>query len=68
MVIHGPETIPYDIGNSTAVLYLSSEIANMTLDVGPIILSDYYHQNYYSLVEKVVSTDINSIVSLHTQI
>jgi FtsP/CotA-like multicopper oxidase with cupredoxin domain len=37
MIIHGPETVPYDI------------------DVGPIVLTDWYHKDYYQIVEDTVS-------------
>ena len=33
-------------------------------DVGPIMLTDYYHKDYFSIVEAVESTDINSVVRL----
>lgn len=44
LIIHGPDTVPYDI------------------DLGPVLLSDWYHENYYSIVEKVVNTDINKVI------
>ncbi|KAA8572187.1 hypothetical protein EYC84_002096 [Monilinia fructicola] len=44
MIIHGPQTISYDI------------------DVGPVLLTDWYHPPYFSLVEDVVSTDINRVL------
>ncbi|PQE11769.1 hypothetical protein CJF32_00002578 [Rutstroemia sp. NJR-2017a WRK4] len=44
MIIHGPQTTPYDI------------------DVGPILLNDWYHPDYFSLVEDVTSTDITRVL------
>ncbi|RAL64146.1 hypothetical protein DID88_002039 [Monilinia fructigena] len=44
MIIHGPQTVSYDI------------------DVGPVLLTDWYHPPYFSLVEDVVSTDINRVL------
>lgn len=33
------------------------------IDVGPILLSDWYHTPYQKIVSQVVSTDINTVVS-----
>ncbi|RDW65055.1 hypothetical protein BP6252_10706 [Coleophoma cylindrospora] len=43
MVIHGPNTVPYDI------------------DIGPVMLSDWYHEEYFQLVEGVVGTNIADV-------
>ncbi|RFU35069.1 hypothetical protein B7463_g1293, partial [Scytalidium lignicola] len=44
MIIHGPDTVPYDI------------------DKGPILLTDYFHTQYWDLVADAVGTDIHSAV------
>jgi len=44
MIIHGPQTTPYDI------------------DVGPVLLTDWYHPDYFTLVEDVTSTDITKVL------
>jgi hypothetical protein len=62
MIIHGPTTIPYDIG--TPILPSETRIIlTLTIDKGPIILSDWFHRDYYSIVEDVVGTDITKVVS-----
>lgn len=38
----------------------------LRLDKGPIILSDWYHNDYFSLVEGVVGTNPANIVRLKT--
>ncbi|KUJ13615.1 uncharacterized protein LY89DRAFT_709299 [Mollisia scopiformis] len=43
LVIHGPETVPYDI------------------DVGPVFVTDYYHQDYFSIVEDLFSSDFGVV-------
>lgn len=43
MIIHGPQTVPYDI------------------DKGPIMLTDYFHRDYFSIVEDVVGKDITKV-------
>lgn len=32
-------------------------------DKGPIILSDWFHRDYFSIVEDVVGTDVTKVVS-----
>jgi FtsP/CotA-like multicopper oxidase with cupredoxin domain len=64
MVIHGPETVPYDIGKCRLLKCSQFSLTNFRLDVGPIILSDWFHEDYLTLVEQVVSTDITKVVSL----
>ena len=34
------------------------------IDVGPIFLTDWYHEDYFSIVENVMGTDISKVVSL----
>lgn len=38
-------------------------ILTLAIDKGPIILSDWFHRDYYSIVEDVVGTDISKVVS-----
>jgi len=33
------------------------------IDLGPILLTDHYHKEYYDIIKDVMSTDINSAVS-----
>jgi hypothetical protein len=35
----------------------------MWIDKGPILLTDWYHPDYFSLVTHVVGTDITKVVS-----
>jgi len=39
----------------------------MCLDKGPIILSDWFHPDYLSIVENVVGTDVTKVVSYKEQ-
>lgn len=51
LIIHGPETVPYDI------------------DVGPIVITDWYHEDYTVLVEQVMTpgapppSSINALIN-----
>lgn len=65
MIIHGPTTLPYDIG----ILIPPSKrgiVSNSNLDKGPIILSDWFHRDYNAIVADVVGTDITKVVRLTT--
>jgi FtsP/CotA-like multicopper oxidase with cupredoxin domain len=54
MIIHGPPTVSYDIGMMTRWhTYLF--ITNALTDIGPIMLNDYYHVPYYTLVEETLA-------------
>jgi FtsP/CotA-like multicopper oxidase with cupredoxin domain len=55
LVIHGPSTEPYDIGQYERKRTL--DIAKLFPDIGPVLLTDHFHDDYYSLVEQVMSTD-----------
>jgi hypothetical protein len=33
------------------------------IDKGPIILSDWFHEDYLTIVENVVGTDVTKVVS-----
>ncbi|KAF8861398.1 hypothetical protein BDZ45DRAFT_800116 [Acephala macrosclerotiorum] len=37
-------------------------IANYDIDIGPVLLTDYFHKDYYSIVEDVISTNINEVL------
>ena len=49
VVIHGPKNAPYDIDVSfcPSLCYLLLQTNNLT-QVGPVVLSDHYHSDYYS--------------------
>lgn len=64
MIIHGPPTVPYDIGKMTRE-HTYQFITNALIDIGPIMLTDYYHNPYYTLVEQTLA--VPGVVSyLHT--
>lgn len=56
LIIHGPTTLPYDIGNLVFIT-LARGCTNPALDIGPVLLTDYYHDDYFSLVEQTASRD-----------
>jgi hypothetical protein len=76
MIIHGPQTVPYDIGKLVHLLRLSGDChvsspapsqARLQMlidstDKGPIMLTDYFHRDYLSIVEDVVGKDISKVV------
>ncbi|KUJ19252.1 uncharacterized protein LY89DRAFT_612848 [Mollisia scopiformis] len=37
-------------------------IAPYDIDIGPVMLTDYFHKDYFSLVEDVVSTNFNEVL------
>jgi hypothetical protein len=41
----------------------SQDIINLLPDIGPVMLTDYFHEDYYSFVEQVMSSDPNVPVS-----
>ncbi len=60
-MIHGPDTLSYDIGrlkNSTPIF----EMTKNTADIGPVILTDYFHKDYFSIVEQIETTNVNNAV------
>ena len=65
MIIHGPNTLPYDIGRPTSLpkdAPMLSELMAIT-DKGPILLTDWYHPEYLSIVTNVVGKDVTKVVS-----
>jgi hypothetical protein len=66
MIIHGPDTVPYDIGEPRVLSFLQfarRSTDKVYADVGPIFLTDWFHRDYYSIVQDVVGTDISKVVS-----
>lgn len=43
-------------------------IAPYDIDIGPVMLTDYFHKDYFSILEDVISTDINEVVSNLSQL
>jgi hypothetical protein len=39
------------------------DITKLFTDIGPVLLTDHFHDDYYSLVEQVMSTDTTVPVS-----
>lgn len=62
MIIHGPTTLPYDIGTFSPFTNPYLMLTSGT-DKGPIILSDWFHRDYLSIVTDVVGTDVTKVVS-----
>lgn len=63
MIIHGPQTVPYDIGMLKFFPTIGQRVMLNFTDKGPIILSDWFHRDYLSIVEDVVGTDVTKVVS-----
>lgn len=62
MIIHGPDTVKYDIGKKSYEVTSELELI-WRIDKGPILLTDWFHRDYNDIVEDVVGTDVNKIVS-----
>ena len=43
---------------------LESCMLTVIKDKGPILLTDYFHRNYFSIVEDVVGTDVSKVVGI----
>jgi FtsP/CotA-like multicopper oxidase with cupredoxin domain len=63
MIIYGPPTVPYDIGEFVSNESMPCDISNSLTDIGPVLLTDYYHENYFTLVEQAMGTNVSEIVS-----
>lgn len=62
MIIHGPDTLKYDIGKNSYGVKIKLELIQQ-IDKGPILLTDWYHRDYNDIVKDVVGTDVTKIVS-----
>lgn len=50
MIIHGP----------------LSEKQDYDIDIGAVFLQDWYHRDYYDIVEQVMGTDLQSVIAAGT--
>lgn len=37
---------------------------NNKADIGPVILTDYFHQDFFSIIEQIETTNVNNVVRL----
>jgi len=52
------------VSNENEVIFSFPMEANIDFsDLGPILLTDHYHREYFSIVKDVMGTDPNKIVS-----
>ena len=62
---HAHYSAQYAGGLFGAMIIHGPRNVDYDIDVGPILLTDYYHDDYYTLVEEVMGTDL-SLVSPHS--
>ena len=62
MIIHGPDTVKYDIGKNSHEVKVELELIRR-VDKGPILLTDWFHRDYNDIVEDVVGKDVTKVVS-----
>lgn len=61
---HSHYSAQYAGGMIGAMIIHGPQNAEYDVDIGPVILSDYYHKDYYTIVEEVMSTDLSKIAPL----
>lgn len=58
---HSHYSAQYAGGLFGPMIIYGPKSADYDIDLGPILLTDYYHQSYYDLVEEVMGTDLKKI-------
>jgi len=59
---HAHYSAQYTAGLYGAILvHGPTDNAPYDIDLGPVLLSDYYYQDYYSIVEDVMGTDLSKV-------
>lgn len=58
---HSHFSAQYAGGAFGAMIIHGPDNANYDEDLGPVLLTDYYHDDYYSILEDVMGTDLSKI-------
>ncbi|KIW19302.1 hypothetical protein PV08_03596 [Exophiala spinifera] len=58
---HAHYSAQYAAGLFGAIIIHGPANANYDVDLGPVLLTDYYHREYYDIVEEVMGTDLSKV-------
>lgn len=59
---HGHYSAQYAGGAFGAMIIHGPNVtSSYDVDLGPVLLTDYYHEDYYSIVEKVMGTNLSEV-------
>lgn len=58
---HAHYSAQYAGGLFGAMIIHGPSNADYDVDLGPILVTDYYHEDYYTLVEQVMGTDLSQV-------
>lgn len=58
---HAHYSAQYAAGLFGAIIIHGPSNANYDVDLGPVLLTDYYHREYYDIVEEVMGTDLSKV-------
>lgn len=58
---HAHYSAQYAAGLFGAIVIHGPANANYDVDLGPVLLTDYYHREYYDIVEDVMGTDLSKV-------
>jgi FtsP/CotA-like multicopper oxidase with cupredoxin domain len=58
---HSHYSAQYAAGAFGAMIIYGPKTAAYDLDLGPVLLSDYYHDDYFTILERVMGTDLSKI-------
>ena len=58
---HSHYSAQYAGGLIGPVIIYGPRSADYDIDLGPILLTDYYHNSYYELIEEVMGTDLSQV-------
>ena len=61
---HAHYSAQYAGGLFGAMIVHGPTNANYDIDLGPILITDYYHDDYFSIVEDVMGTDLSKVAPL----
>ena len=58
---HSHYSAQYSAGIEGAMIIYGPKTAAYDIDLGPVLLSDYYHRDYFSILEDVMGTNLSII-------
>ena len=58
---HSHYSAQYAGGAMGAMIIHGPENADYDVDLGPVVLTDYYHEDYYAILEDVMGTDLTKV-------